>query len=57
MFATEGYSDWLDNEQSSCCAEPGKYCGQCDEVHCSVPEGHKYNENDYCIYCGADGRM
>lgn len=26
------------------------------EACCTNETGHKWDDNDYCIYCGADGR-
>lgn len=36
--------------------KPGEFCPSCGNQHCSEANGHKWNDNDYCIYCGADGR-
>ena len=38
-------------------AKPGQYCPECEDFHCVNDDvGHTYNDDDICIYCGADGR-
>lgn len=36
-------------------AKPGQFCPTCGVSHCTNRTGHEWNEEAFCIHCGADG--
>lgn len=56
IYTWHASSWWPGGEPYEPHAEPGQFCPTCGGTHCSSPSGHSWNEDSYCIYCGADGR-